>query len=54
MPDIKLTEVEIDHLLTLLLDAEREGSYYGNKARYWERHERITRKLNTATPATKE
>lgn len=43
---ITLTEDEVVHLCTLLADAEREGSYYGNKAQYWARHKRIVDKLN--------
>jgi hypothetical protein len=42
---IDFTEVEIDHLLTLLRDAESEGSYYGRRDHYLKRHERIRAKL---------
>lgn len=41
-----LTAVEVDHLLTLLHDAEHEGSYYGNREQYWKRHARIVAKLD--------
>jgi hypothetical protein len=42
---VLLTEVEVDHLLTLLRDAEHEGSYYGRQDHYWKRHAQITAKL---------
>ena len=48
---IQLTEVEINHLLTLLHDAEEVGSYYGPKFQYWERHHRIMDKLAGAQEA---
>ena len=44
------TEVERDHLLTLLADAVAEGTYYGNRDQYWKRHARITAKLIEMTP----
>jgi hypothetical protein len=47
---VRLSEVEVDHLLTLLRDAELEGSYYGNREHYWKRHARIWRKLQVASP----
>jgi hypothetical protein len=40
-----LSEVEINHLLTLIADSEREGSYHGNREQYWKRSERIKREL---------
>ena len=43
-----LTEPQINHLLTLLQDAGREGSYYGNRDQYWKRHEAITLALYKA------
>lgn len=46
--DVRLSEPEIDHLLTVLRDAKSEGSYYGRADHYWKRHERIERKLLTA------
>ncbi len=45
---VKLTGPEIDHLLTLLRNAEEEGSYYGHRETYWKRHDRITRALKEA------
>ena len=48
---MKLTEVERDHLLTLMAEAEAGGCYYGNKAQYWKRHERIKAKLLASAPA---
>lgn len=46
---ICLTWSELDHLLTLLRDAEVDGSYYGPKTVYWKRHERIKEKLERRT-----
>ena len=48
---MRFTDVERDHLLTLLADAEAEGGYYGNKTQYWKRHERIKAKLLASAPA---
>lgn len=42
---MKLTIAEINHLLSLIQDNEREGSYYSPKEQYWNRSERIKRKL---------
>ena len=42
---IELTGAQINHLLTLLHDAEEEGSYYGNKAQYWKRHAAFVKAL---------
>ena len=42
---IKFTEAEIDHLRTLLQNNRREGSYYGDRKQYYDRTERIDRKL---------
>jgi hypothetical protein len=44
-----LTEVEANHLWTLIHDSIREGSYYGNKEQYRKRGERIRAKLLAAT-----
>ena len=37
--------VEVNHILALFRDAEEDGSYYGPKAQYWKRHNRIIKKL---------
>lgn len=42
---------EINHLLNLLLDNEREQWYYGNKEQYWERHKRILEKIGYQFPS---
>lgn len=42
-----LTKAEVNHLLGLLMNNEREGWYAGNKEQYWKRHKRITQKLRT-------
>jgi hypothetical protein len=43
---IKLTNAQIDQLLTVLRDAEDEGCYYGNKELYWARHFKIVDTLS--------
>ena len=42
---VKLTETEIHHIWACLDDREREGTYYGPKEQFWERHARIITKL---------
>lgn len=42
---VTLTPVEISHILTALAHNQEEGWYYGPKAQYWKRHERIVNKL---------
>lgn len=41
----KFTDVEISHIVSVLMENEREGWYYGNKEQYWKRHQRILDKL---------
>jgi hypothetical protein len=41
----KLTKPEAEHLLTLIQNNEREGSYYAPKEQYWARSNRIKAKL---------
>lgn len=36
---------EINHLVVLLMENEREEWYYGNKEQYWKRHKSILEKL---------
>ena len=48
---VTFTDVEIKHLLRLLLDAVDDGSYYGNKQQYWARHKRIVSKLYPTLPS---
>tara|TARA_R110001606_G_scaffold186472_1_gene334005 strand:- start:80 stop:232 length:153 start_codon:yes stop_codon:yes gene_type:complete len=43
--DVKLTDAEINHLLTLIQWNEAEGTYYGNKEQYNKRIEVIKNKL---------
>ncbi len=45
---VKLTQVQIDHIRTLLQMAIAEGCYFGNKAQYWDRHKRIDQILQAA------
>lgn len=45
MKKIKLTQGELSHLLCLLLSNKQDGSYYAPKDQYWERHNRLLRKL---------
>lgn len=42
---IKLTKVEVNHLLYLLSDNEREGNYYGNQANWLKQHNSLMNKL---------
>ena len=42
---VELTQPEIDHLFHLLSDNNSEGTYYGPKDQYWERHKRLMEKL---------
>jgi hypothetical protein len=51
---IVLTLVEVNHLVSLLVDAEREGSYYGPREQYWRRHARIQSKLLSAAGDTEQ
>lgn len=43
---------ELDHLLTLLRDANQDGSYYGNREQYRRRQERLWKRLEDAYKAT--
>ena len=43
---ITLTLPEADHILYAMEVNQREGWYTGNKAQYWNRHERITDKID--------
>lgn len=46
--DVFLTEPEILHLLRLLEMNRDEGSYFGTRKYYWQRHENIENKLYDA------
>ena len=37
----KLTEAELNHLISLLNDNAKNEQYYGNKKQYWKRHETL-------------
>ena len=41
----KLSGPEYNHLITLLDNNEYDGWYFGNEDQYWNRAERIRRKL---------
>jgi hypothetical protein len=45
MKAFNLTKPEAEHLLTLIQNNEREGSYYAPKGQYWARSNRIKAKL---------
>ena len=45
---VELTVVEIQHILQLMGENAREGTYYGPKNQYWCRHHRIVDKLEGA------
>ena len=42
---IELTQGEVNHLMGLIEDNEREGCYWGNKEQHWNRSERLKNKL---------
>jgi hypothetical protein len=46
MTYIKLTEEEVNHILTLIDNNEQEGFYYGNKKQWEKRSERIKELLS--------
>jgi len=41
---------EINHLIVVLMENEREGWHYGNKEQYWKRHQSILEKLGHYFP----
>ena len=43
---IKFTKSEIEHINSLIMMNEQEGSYYDSKVAYWNRSARIVKKLN--------
>jgi len=45
---VKLTLPEINHILNLADDRDRDGWYCGNKEQFEARHERVLEKLNQA------
>ena len=46
--EIIFQKSEIQHILSLIEDNEREGCYYGNAQQYWTRSDRIKIKLEEA------
>lgn len=42
---IELTEPEIDHLITLLINNKEEGSYYGVRWHWYQRTNKLLNKL---------
>jgi hypothetical protein len=46
MTYVKLTEAEVNHILTLIDNNEQEGFYYGNKKHWEKRSEKIKELLN--------
>jgi hypothetical protein len=46
---LKLTRVEINHILYLLSRNKEEGSYIGPEEEYRARHERIIKKIHGGT-----
>ncbi len=45
MSDQTLNKAELSHLLTLLRDHRREGSYYGNRMQHYRRNDRLFKRL---------
>ena len=46
---LKFTKSEIEHINSLIMMNEQEGSYYGPKNQYWSRSTRIRKKLGDIT-----
>jgi hypothetical protein len=42
---LKITKIEADHLLTLIQHNEEEGWYWGHKSWYWNRSNKLKKKL---------
>ena len=42
---VSLRRAEVDHLLTLLRDNQRDGSYYGNREQHHRRSDGLIEKL---------
>lgn len=42
---INLTNAEVNHILYLLSDNERDGNYYGNKENWLKQHNSLMNKL---------
>lgn len=51
--NVKLTKVEIQHLLTLLGERKDEGSYYGCKKYYYKRNDDLINKLESVENETR-
>jgi hypothetical protein len=49
---LKLTKTEAEHLLTLIERNEDKGWYYAPKEQYWNRSERIKKKLQKISTQT--
>lgn len=47
-----LTKPEAEHLLTLIERNKEEGTYYSPKEQYWNRSERIKKKLQEISKTT--
>ena len=46
---LKLSQAEINHIKSLLLENQRNGTYCEPKAQYWNRHYKLLVKLNETT-----
>jgi len=42
---LDLTKTQYEQLVTYALWAEENGVYYGNRAQFWKRHEKIKEQL---------
>jgi hypothetical protein len=42
---LKITKLEAEHLLTLISHNEEEGWYYSPKSQYWNRSNKLKKKL---------
>ena len=50
METVKLTEAELNHIVNLIADNERDGTYYGNREQYWKRSFMLKQKLLSPAP----
>lgn len=49
---VRLTKPEIEHLLFVIEQNTKEGTYYDRKAWHWNRSERIRSKLNSVVKSS--
>lgn len=45
--NVKLTEIEIEHIMNLIIENKEEGTYWGNREQHRTRIDRIEEALGT-------